>query len=98
MFIKCFIDMFSVVLQISEGDLVVFVVQGFCSVINNCFDGEVGDQLVSVVLVVVVVCVGLVYCDILVIFGQLQDVQVVVFGKVLVELLVLVLVFCCIGM
>lgn len=92
--IKRLTDTLSVAPQISEGDLAALAAQGFRSVINNRPDGEAGDQPASAVLAAAAASAGLVYRDIPVISGQLQDAQVAAFGKALAELPAPVLAFC----
>lgn len=58
--------------QILFEDIVVFVDVGFCVIINNCFDVEVGFDMDSYVMCVVVEVVGLDYCEIFFMFGQVM--------------------------
>lgn len=92
--IKRLTDTLSVAPQISEADLATLAAQGFRSVINNRPDGESADQPASTVLAAAAARAGLVYREIPVVSGQLQDAQVTAFGAALAELPAPTLAFC----
>jgi sulfide:quinone oxidoreductase len=92
--IKRLTDTLSVAPQISEADLATLAAQGFRSVINNRPDGESADQPASAVLAAAAARAGLVYREIPVVSGQLQDAQVTAFGAALAELPAPTLAFC----
>lgn len=92
--IKRLTDTLSVAPQISEADLAALAAEGFHSVINNRPDGESADQPASAVLAAAAARAGLVYRDIPVVSGQLQDAQVAAFGAALAELPAPTLAFC----